>query len=61
MALYFLKTYPLAEQAASVWKITRKSWDKWVWVTLCVLYKEFNETEKLVRIFNLLNNQFVFY
>lgn len=48
MALYFLKTYPLAEQAASVWKITRKTWDKWVWVTLCVLYKEFNETEKLI-------------
>ena len=43
MALYFIKIYPLDDQAALTWNITRKTWSKWIWITLDALYIHFQK------------------
>ena len=49
MALYFMKCYPYDDQASAIWKITRKSWAKWIWGTITVLYLHFTGKGSLVR------------
>jgi hypothetical protein len=48
MALYFLKLYPLDNQAAVIWKMTRKTYSKWLWTTLVFLYIHFKNEGSLV-------------
>lgn len=50
MTLYFLKCYPFDDQAAASWHITRKTWSKWIWGTLAVLYLHFTGEGTLVKI-----------
>jgi hypothetical protein len=51
MTLYFLKCYPYDDQAAAIWHITRKTWSKWVWGTLAILYSHFIGKGSLVTIY----------
>lgn len=55
MALYFLKCYPFDDQAAAIWHITRKTWSKWIWGTLAVLYLHFTGKGSLVKYKNISN------
>ena len=55
MALYFLKVYPLDDQAALSWNLTRKTWSKWVWITLEALYIHFTKDSLVIFLIILLN------
>jgi hypothetical protein len=48
MTLYFLKCYPFDDQASAIWHLTRKTWSKWVWGTLAILYLHFTGEGSLV-------------
>jgi hypothetical protein len=50
MVLYFLKCYPYHDQAAAIWKITRKTWSKWVWGALTILFLNFTGEGSLVKL-----------
>jgi hypothetical protein len=58
-ALYFLKLYPIDEQAAAIFRITRKSYSKWLWITILVLYNQFKTKAKLVSIKFVNNKRFI--